>query len=267
MTHDNLISAFEQIAAAHHVLRHGKPKSESDATLRKSFFYLPEQQADSINTDASYPCLVLLDYRGQLEDNSSVDDKMFLRFEVRKNVSDKTAFAAIRAAQSECKQIAMDIVAYLHRQMEDNPTGSLPSFDLNSVQYSFIGPVNDNEYGCYFTCWVEDEAFNKYTLALDEIFGDEPIVTIMRPEMISELKAGTWSLDIPAGKMVQYAIIQSQNNGTIKVGKTANGDELMPEIALTPGTAQVINLQAYYQTAGKLHFTTAATIDYKIYII
>ncbi len=267
MTHNNFISYFEQLASKHHVLRHDKPVSEGDTVLRKSFFEASDEQANTISNGASYPCMVLLDYRGNLEYGSAVDDKMICRFEIRQKVADKNAFDAIRQAKSSCKQTAMDVVAFLHREMESNPFGSIQGFDLNSVQYSFIGPTANSEYGCYVTFAIEDEAFNPYTLALDEIFSDEPIITIMQPEAINDLLTGNWNRQIPAGKMVQYAIINSQNAGTIKVGKTAGGDELMPQIDLTPGTAQVLNLQAYFQTDGRIYFTTAATIDYKIYII
>lgn len=267
MNNNNLVSLLTQLASKHYILRHNKPKSESDSTLRNSFFYCNEQSAAYLCAGASFPCLVLLDYRGNLEYGSAVDDKMILRFEVRDQVKDKESFAEMEQVKDRCKKIVFDIAAWMHRSFEDNPEGPISAFDLNTVQYSFVGPVNDNQYGCYVTFHIEDEAFNPYTIDIDEIFSDEPITYVMETQLTTDIVAGNWSLPIPQGKLVQSIVLVPQNNTTLKIGTSAGGEELLPETSLTAGQAEVITLNRYFATAGSLHFTTNATINYKIYIL
>ena len=265
MENNNLVSLFSQLASKHNQLLHQKPVGGGDSTLRNSFFTSNEKAASYLGVGVNFPCMVLLDYRGNLEFGTAVDDKMTLRFEIRNTVADKESFAEIENVKNQCKQIAFEIVAWLHRQMENNPNAPAIGFDLNSVQYSFVGPVNDNQYGCYVTFIIEDEAFNPYTIDLDSIFSDEPITYVMPTEMTNQTEYGNWSLPIAAGKMVQTIVITPQNSETLKIGLSAGGEELLPEMQLTAGQPEVITLFRYFATGGYLHFTTTATINYKIY--
>ena len=163
MTHSGYTNYFENLANRHHQIQNG-------VGGRKSFFRMNEEgeMVQALVTKVDFPALLLPMYRGRLRnDDNLVADVMTGGFEIRQHVGDPFSFAEIDAARDTCKTIALEILAFMAQEQEEQGyCGELSDVDLSTVGYDFTGPTNQNEYGVRVFLEFEDRAFNLTNLDL-----------------------------------------------------------------------------------------------------
>jgi hypothetical protein len=166
MRHSTLVALFEQFAIEHNVIRH-----ETDN--RKSFF-LMNKESEIINasgTGKDSPYLALENASGRFKNNGDVSDESTITFEIRTHVSKPGAFVEIEEARDECKLIGDQIIAYINEICETQGNcGPIDDFDVDSVQWEYIGPLADNDYGVRFRFDYSKTAFNQYNFDSGSIF-------------------------------------------------------------------------------------------------
>lgn len=173
MRHNDYNSFFKNLAQQHRDIRHEQPVSEGSAQKRLSFFRSRNELQEKYNA-ASFPCLVLDEYRGNINYDSHAWDRMTATLMFLQKVPDATDEAAIGTAKDKCKEIGFEFMAKLQRLMDtQGHNAPMPGFELNSVQYDFIGPLVDNLYGVTVFFQFGNTAFNPYTKDLDTIFIEE----------------------------------------------------------------------------------------------
>lgn len=169
------INTFFKTCAEQHVsIRHGQPVAVNATALRNSFFISSNAQIESVTDDAAYPCLVLHKHTGRLSYNSSVDDWRTGSFEVRNIVTEIGDQDEIDNVQEACKDIAFDIVAQMNQTaLKSGNKGPLPGFDLSTVQYEFVGPYANSQYGVRIMFQYIAHAFSPYK-SLTDVFIPAP---------------------------------------------------------------------------------------------
>lgn len=160
---------FKSLAKANQDIAHEKGAGKN---IRKSFFDGEADYAASIANRVDYPCMILPQYSGKLSgDFLQVTDQMSGSFEIRQHLVNPLDIQARTSAEDQCKQIALDFVAYMLREAEETGCcGPLSNFDINAVRYDFTGLTGNADVGCVVNFQFEDEAFDPLTIDLDSKF-------------------------------------------------------------------------------------------------
>jgi hypothetical protein len=164
---------FQEAAEQSKTIRHGQAQSLTDTTVRNGFYRSDAELSIKQNSQASYPLLLVHPYRGRMREGSDGDLYNLAVFEIRQNVSDAADHAAINAAYQECERIAQALIKRIIYSSEDDGwNGPFPGFDVDSVQYDFTGPHNNNEYACRVQFEFKGNDFSKYDDNLSTEFDD-----------------------------------------------------------------------------------------------
>jgi hypothetical protein len=168
MTHTDYIALFRTLAKQHKDIQHEKLESGK----KRNAFFRSEKEFELATPASAYTTVLIVpDYRGMLRSGSTVDDVKTGFYMILKYVPDTTDENAIASVKEVVKKIGFDIAHKVDQLSEDQGrNGPVAGFDLNSVQYDFVGPIGNNYFGCNFFFQFSNEAFNKYTDDLSEVF-------------------------------------------------------------------------------------------------
>jgi hypothetical protein len=167
MRHNTLVALFAQFATEHNQIAH-------DSSGRKSFFMMNKESEINIaiNSKIDSPYLCLESASGRMKTSGDVSDETTVTFEVRSHVSKAGNFAEIEETRDECKLIGDQIIAYINEICElQGHCGPIDNFDLNTVQWEYIGPLQTNDYGVRFQFSYSKSSFNQYSFDSSSIFG------------------------------------------------------------------------------------------------
>lgn len=171
MADNKYIAFFKDSAELHKDIRHNQPAEEGSDKKRNSFFRRSKEHIFNISSDAAYPALVLMTTSGRLEHGSRVADVKTGSFIIMQAVDDIKDMSMVDEAQEACLQIGFHIIARMNNKMEEQgKNGPVPGFDINTVRYSLTDAIDGSRVAAVFTFNYKMEAFNPYSLNLDEIF-------------------------------------------------------------------------------------------------
>lgn len=77
--------------------------------------------------------------------------------------------------------------------------------------------------------------------------------------VIIDSSGGSGSGAVDAGNLVEKIILTGTSSGNVKIGTTAGGDDIMPEIPFVSNQPQVITVDYYFASAGTVHVTGTVT--------
>lgn len=175
MTHLGLVDLFKTFAKQHRKIKHG-------IGGRVSFFRMNSEAeiVIAISNKIDYPLLSLMEVSGNFAKTGDVSNRNYVTFDIRKQVGRNGDFDGIEAARSETKEIGDNIIALIDELCdEEGSCGPIEDFEVERVQWEFIGPINDNVYGTRYRFYFDKTAYNQYTQNLDEIFQTEFFIPLI----------------------------------------------------------------------------------------
>lgn len=195
-SYNDFVTRMQDMAERHMVLRHGKPTSDGSPVTRVSFFEANNEETvrQSIGAgNITYPILVMLGPNAKYEYDGEISRNSLYGFEIRTHVPTNADKAAIRAAHSECEEIAEQLLARIMRYSEDeHVNGPFYAFSPERVQGEFIGPIYDGEYG-YAVMWANKSgAWDPFQFEPASCFDDEDGEVPVEPEEGSEWEQIGW---------------------------------------------------------------------------